>query len=246
MKIGRFLVDGKVETGMVEGDVAVIAGREMKLENLVFLPQSVPKKIVCVGLNYKDHAAELGMELPAEPVIFLKPTSALNSHKGNIVLPPQSKRVDYEGELAFVIGKKGKNIKREDASQYISGLTCLNDVTARDIQERDVQWTRAKGFDTFAPAGPWISTLDEFKNLEELDIRITLRKNGETMQDSTTKNLIFHIPEIVEFISGIMTLEPGDIVSTGSPPGNGHLKNGDVVELSIEGIGTLKNYVKKA
>jgi 2-keto-4-pentenoate hydratase/2-oxohepta-3-ene-1,7-dioic acid hydratase in catechol pathway len=243
MKIGRFLIDGAARSGIVKGGKAIIDGKELNLEELKFLPPSIPRKIVCVGLNYVEHARELGMKKPKEPVLFLKPDSALNSHNGKVLLPRQSGAVDYEAELALVIGKKCKNVQKEDCEDFVLGLTCFNDVTARDIQAKDVQWTRAKGFDTFAPAGPWIATCDEFSDLEELSLDVALIKNSAKMQSSNTRSLIFHIPFLIEFISEVMTLEEGDIISTGSPPGVGNLEDGDVMDVSIEGIGTLRNYV---
>jgi 2-keto-4-pentenoate hydratase/2-oxohepta-3-ene-1,7-dioic acid hydratase in catechol pathway len=245
MKIGRFLIDGSAKKGIIEYEKALIEGVERDLRDLIFLPPSTPRKIVCVGLNYFDHAQELGMEVPAEPVIFLKPDTSLNSHESKIILPNSSGRVDYEAELAIVIGKRCKKVKKEDAADYILGLTCFNDITARDLQERDIQWTRAKSFDGFAPAGPWVVTKEEFPDLDELKLNIKLTKNGKIMQSSDTSNLIFHIPYLVEFISSIMTLEEGDIVSTGTPPGVGRLDEGDVVEVAIEKIGTLRNFVER-
>ena len=177
-----------------------------------------PSKIVCVGLNYIDHAKELNMELPKEPIIFLKPTSAIIYNNDTIIIPPQSNRVDYEVELAIVIGKKCKNIKKKDALNYIRGYTILNDITARDIQERDGQWTRAKSFDTFCPIGPKIVKED----IDPNNLNIQLKVNGEIKQKSNTNNMIFTIEEIVEFVSSIMTLYPDDIISTGTPPNVGN------------------------
>lgn len=244
MKIGRFLFDGKPSQGIVEEGNVLIDGIPKHIQNLQFLPPCEPRKIICVGLNYADHARELGMKVPDEPVIFLKPVTALNHHGGTIYLPPQSKRVEYEAELALVVKKRCKNVKEEDATEFIYGLTCFNDVTARDLQEKDVQWTRAKGFDSFAPAGPWITTIDEFDDLETLALEIRCKVNGRTVQKSDTSNLIFSLPYLVEFISSVMTLEEGDIISTGTPPGIGKLTDGDMVEVSIEGVGELKNHVK--
>lgn len=198
-----------------------------------------PTKIICVGLNYIDHAKELNMEIPKEPIIFLKPTSAIIYNNDTIVRPKISKRVDYEVELAIVIGKECKNVKKEDAMEHIKGYTILNDVTARDLQEKDGQWTRAKSFDTFCPIGPKIVS-----DLDPHDLDIQLRLNGEVKQKSNTKNMIFKVDELVEFVSSIMTLYPGDIISTGTPPGVGQLEKGDIVEAGIEGIGILKNYVE--
>lgn len=197
-----------------------------------------PTKVVCVGLNYRDHAEELNMDIPEEPIIFLKPTSSIIYHEDKIVLPKQSKRVDHEVELAVVIGRKCKDVKKEDALDYIMGYTILNDVTARDIQKKDGQWTRAKSFDTFCPIGPRI-----VKDIDPGNLDIQLRINGEVRQKSNTKNMIFSVEELIEFISEVMTLYPHDIISTGTPPGVGMLRRGDVVECEIEGIGILRNYV---
>ncbi|WP_456419915.1 fumarylacetoacetate hydrolase family protein [Methanocaldococcus infernus] len=198
-----------------------------------------PTKIVCVGLNYIDHAKELNMEIPDEPVIFLKPTSSIIYHEDSIIIPKCSKRVDYEVELAYIIKKKAKDVKKEEAEDYILGYTILNDVTARDLQKKDGQWTRAKSFDTFCPIGPKI-----VDNIEPMNLKIECRVNGEVKQRSNTKNMIFDVYELLEFISSIMTLYPGDIISTGTPPGVGPLKRGDVVECEIEKIGILRNFVK--
>ena len=215
-------------------------GRQCELDELQFLPPIRPTKIVAVGLNYKDHAAEMQKKLPEEPLIFIKPNSSIIPHLGTIVKPDASKRVDYESELAVVIGKTAKNVKKEEAADYIFGYTCLNDVTARDLQAKDIQYTRAKGFDTFAPVGPYIET--EIENPSNLQIRGYL--NGELKQSSNTSNLIFNPYELIEFISGIMTLFPGDIISTGTPSGVGSLNKGDIFEIEIENIGRLKNFVE--
>ena len=215
-------------------------GRQYELDELQFLPPIRPTKIVAVGLNYKDHSAEMQKKLPEEPLIFIKPNSSIIPHLGTIVKPGASKRVDYESELAAVIGKTAKNVKKEEAANYIFGYTCLNDVTARDLQAKDIQYTRAKGFDTFAPIGPFIET--EIENPSNLQIKGRL--NGELKQSSNTSNLIFNPYELVEFISGIMTLFPGDIISTGTPSGIGSLNKGDIFEIEIENIGKLKNFVE--
>ncbi len=215
-------------------------GRQYELSELEFLPPAEPTKIVAVGLNYKDHANELQKKLPEEPLLFIKPASAIIAHLGAIIMPFVSKRVDYESELAVVIGKTAKNVKKTDATHYIFGYTCLNDVTARDLQAKDIQYTRAKGFDTFAPLGPFIET--EIENPSNLQIKGYL--NGELKQSSNTSNLIFNPYELVEFISGIMTLFPGDIISTGTPSGVGSLNHGDIFEIEIENIGKLKNFVE--
>jgi 2-keto-4-pentenoate hydratase/2-oxohepta-3-ene-1,7-dioic acid hydratase in catechol pathway len=213
---------------------------EYELSDLEILPPSHPSKIVCVGLNYHDHATELGMSVPEEPIIFIKPPSAVIGQHGKILYPKMSKRVDYEAELAIIIGKKCKNITYDRAFDVIAGFTCFNDVTARDLQQKDGQWTRAKSFDTFAPVGPFLVHVADF-NPE--DASISTRVNGEVMQDSNISNLIFDVPYLIEFISGIMTLEVGDIIATGTPAGVGELHPGDTVEVEIEGIGTLSNEV---
>ncbi len=215
-------------------------GKTYEMEELEVLPPSLPSKIICVGLNYHDHAVELGMKVPEEPIIFLKPSSSMIGHKDKIIYPKSSQRVDYEGELAAIIGKKCKNISYERAYDVIAGFTCFNDVTARDLQSRDGQWTRSKSFDTFAPVGPFIVPVEEF---EVDNAPIKTRVNGEIRQDSNTSNLIFDVPYLIEFISGIMTLEVGDIIATGTPPGVGELNPGDFVEIEIEGIGILGNEV---
>ena len=200
--------------------------------------QERPSKIVAVGRNYAEHAKELGNEAPSEPIIFLKPPSALLSHEGKIVRPPQSQRVDFEGELAMVIGKRAHNVKAERWRDVVRGFTCANDVTARDIQKKDVQFTRGKGFDTFCPLGPHIET-----ELDPADLSLVTRVNGEVKQNGRTSNMIFPCPFIIEFITSVMTLEPGDVILTGTPAGVGPLQSGDTVEVEIQGIGTLRNHV---
>lgn len=241
--IGRFKYDNEVFYGVVSGE-RVIIDRGLYCDNflqseLQLLPPVLPSKIVCVGLNYTDHARELNMQIPTNPLLFLKPPSAVIGHLGKIIYPDKSKRVDYEAELAVIIGKRCKNVRANEADSVIMGYTCFNDVTARDIQREDIQWTRAKSFDTFAPAGPYIAE----PCLDVSDLRIKTRVNGELRQDSSTSNLIFNVPRLIEFISGIMTLEQGDIIATGTPPGVGELFVGDEVEVEIENIGTLKNSV---
>ncbi|WP_094228019.1 fumarylacetoacetate hydrolase family protein [Methanolobus psychrotolerans] len=240
---GRFRYNDEVFYGEVCGN-AVISQEgscmEYELSELEVLPPSNPSKIVCVGLNYHDHAKELGLSVPEEPILFIKPSSAVIGHHGKILYPKISKKVDFEAELAIIIGKKCKNITYERAYDVIAGFTCFNDVTARDLQQKDGQWTRAKSFDTFAPVGPFITTVADF-NPE--DASIISRVNGEVMQDSNISKLIFDVPYLIEFITGVMTLEVGDIIATGTPPGVGELHPGDVVEVEIEGIGTLINEV---
>lgn len=241
--IGRFKYDNEVFYGVVIGE-RVIIDRGLYCDNflqseLQLLPPVQPSKIVCVGLNYIDHARELNMQIPTNPLIFLKPPSAVIGHLGKIIYPDKAKRVDYEAELAVIIGKCCKNVRANEAESVIMGYTCFNDVTARDLQKEDIQWTRAKSFDTFAPVGPYITE----PGLDVSDLRIKTRVNGELRQDSSTSNLIFNVPSLIEFISGIMTLEQGDIIATGTPPGVGELFVGDEVEVEIENIGTLKNSV---
>lgn len=199
-----------------------------------FLKQT-PTKIICVGLNYKDHAKELNMPLPEEPILFMKPISSLIGPEDSIIYPKMSKRVDYEAELAIII----KNIEENEVMDYIEGFTCLNDVTARDLQKKDGQWTRAKSFDTFCPIGPKV-----VKGINPNNVKIQSFLNGELKQDSNTSNFIFKVEELVSFISKIMTLTPRDIIATGTPSGIGPMKKDDIIEIKIEGIGTLRNYVK--
>ena len=198
-----------------------------------------PSKIVCVGLNYTDHAKELDMELPEEPIIFIKPSTAAIGHLDDIIYPKSSSQVDYEAELGIVISKEAHNVHANDAQDYIGGYTIINDVTARDLQRKDVQWTRAKSFDTFAPMGPCIET-----ELDPMNQNISLKINSKLKQNSNTKNMIFDVYELVEFISDIMTLKAGDMISTGTPPGVGSMNIGETVEVEIEGIGILKNFIK--
>ncbi|MCL2863839.1 MAG: fumarylacetoacetate hydrolase family protein [Methanimicrococcus sp.] len=225
---------------------------EYPLSSLLILPPSLPSKIVCAGLNYADHAKELNMELPKNPILFLKPPSSILAHEGLIRYPPESGQVDYEAELAIVIGKKCGSVSEDDALDYILGFTCFNDVTARDLQRADGQWTRAKSFDTFAPVGPFIITPEELaqKNLSPGDLSVSCRvirgQNEEVRQSSSTKEFIFGIPKLISFISSVMTLEKGDIIATGTPPGVGELLIGDVVEVEIEGVGVLRNTVVSA
>ena len=199
-----------------------------------------PTKVVCVGLNYREHAKELGFAIPANPILFMKPLSSIIYNNQSIVIPSTSNQVDYEAELAVIIGKKCKNIPQDVSFDYIKGYSCLNDVTARDLQKVDSQWTRAKSFDTFCPIGPDIVQVKNPNNLE-----IQCRLNGKTVQRSNTADFIFNIQYLVSFISQVMTLEEGDIIATGTPFGVGQMKDGDIVEVEIEKIGVLKNKVVK-
>jgi 2-keto-4-pentenoate hydratase/2-oxohepta-3-ene-1,7-dioic acid hydratase in catechol pathway len=251
MKILRFKTNnGKIKQGYLEeGKVFEItggifgeyhpSGSEYEVSHIKFLPPCSPTKIVAIGLNYRDHAEELKKKVPDEPLLFLKPPTSIIGHEDRIVYPSHmSSRVDYEGELAVVVGKEAKWVNESDAFDYIFGYTCINDVTARDLQVKDVQYTRAKGFDTFAPIGPVIET-----DINPSDLEISTFLNGELKQHSRTSELIFTVPRLVSFISRVMTLLPGDIIATGTPSGIGPMKSGDEVQISIEGIGVLRNLV---
>jgi 2-keto-4-pentenoate hydratase/2-oxohepta-3-ene-1,7-dioic acid hydratase in catechol pathway len=201
---------------------------------------AAPTKIVAVGRNYAAHAKELGNEVPAEPLLFLKPPSALLGPGRVVLLPPESARVEHEAELAVVIGKRAKNVAKGDALAHVFGYTCACDVTARDLQKKDVQFTRAKGFDTFCPVGPWIET-----ELDPGDVRVACRVSGQPRQDGSTKHMIFDVPTVVAYISRVMTLEPGDVILTGTPEGVGPLVGGDALEVEVGGVGVLKVRVEK-
>jgi 2-keto-4-pentenoate hydratase/2-oxohepta-3-ene-1,7-dioic acid hydratase in catechol pathway len=200
-----------------------------------------PSKVVGVGLNYRAHAAEMGKAIPDEPLLFLKPPSALIGPGEAIALPPGYQRIDFEGELGIVIGTRARRVEKEQALDVVAGYTCVNDVTVRDLQVKDVQYTRAKGFDSFCPNGPRVAA-----GLDPSDLTIETRVNGEVRQRSSTSDMIFDVPAIVAFVSGVMTLEPGDLITTGTPPGVGPLAPGDRVEIEIEGIGVLENPVRAA
>jgi 2-keto-4-pentenoate hydratase/2-oxohepta-3-ene-1,7-dioic acid hydratase in catechol pathway len=227
--------------GSVEGNIfGAFQRQEAKLlaESVQLLPPVTPGKIVCVGRNYAAHAKEHGAEVPQVPLIFLKPTTSLIGQNQEIMLPPQSEQIEHEAELAVVIGKKGRWITPEEAPTHILGYTIANDVTARDLQRSDGQWTRAKGFDTFCPVGPWIET--EF---DPADAVVTCNVNGEMRQMASTRDMIFTVKQLIAFVSSVMTLEQGDLLLTGTPAGVSPLNPGDMVEVSIEGIGSLKNPV---
>ena len=258
MKFLRYTTDNQKKNGiLINGgvleishslmDVAYTLGMEnlekkevYPLEDVKILPPVSPSKIICIGLNYRDHAVELNMDLPEEPILFLKPASSIIGHGDEIIYPPQSKQVDYEVELAVIISKKVKNVRTVDALDYVAGYTILNDITARDLQQKDGQWTRAKSFDTFCPLGPWMEN-----DFDPRNQKISLSVNGELRQDSNIKNMIFTVEELLSFISHIMTLNPGDVIATGTPPGVGSLNVGDVVEASVEEIGVLKNKIAR-
>ncbi len=247
------LPDGSAEVryGILEGDtVCETAGFQAArgggishpFDEVRLLPPCWPSKIIGVGRNYAEHAAELGNEAPVEPLVFLKPPSSLIAHRDNIVYPAASKRVDYEGELGVVIGRRARRVPRGEAWNYVFGFTCVNDVTARDLQKQDPQWTRGKGFDTFCAVGPWIVPKEE---LEYAGLHVRTFVDNEERQDGAVRDMIFDVPRLVEFISGFMTLEAGDLIATGTPAGVGPLEPGSVVRVVIDGIGALENMVTR-
>ena len=214
-------------------------GERVALSTAKLLAPVEPTKIVCVGRNYRAHAAELGNQVPSEPLLFIKPNSALLASGASIVVPASSQRVEHEAEIGVVIGKRLKQVSAQEALQSIFGVTPVNDVTARDIQKREVQFTRAKGFDTFCPVGPAIVT-----DIDPLSLSVVGRVNGEQRQHGSATQMVFDIGTLLSFISNVMTLEPGDLVSTGTPEGVGPLIAGDTVEVEIPGVGVLKNTVR--
>jgi len=235
-----WLLDDKV--GEIGGNIFGRYQRkeaETPLADVRLLAPSEPTKILCVGRNYVEHAKELGNEVPKIPLIFMKPPSSIISNGETIILPPQSAQVEHEGELVVVIGKRGRHITPENARKHILGYTIGNDVTARDLQKSDGQWTRAKGFDTFCPFGPWIDT--EF---DPADSVVTCRVNGQMRQMASTRDMVFNVGVLISYISSVMTLESGDLIFTGTPSGVGQLKDGDEVAVEIEGLGEIKNKVK--
>jgi 2-keto-4-pentenoate hydratase/2-oxohepta-3-ene-1,7-dioic acid hydratase in catechol pathway len=249
MKLVRFLAGGRVACGVINGEaVAEVDGdfsapiKTLKtshaLSAIALLPPCAPSKVVAVGLNYRDHAEELGFEIPEEPILFLKPASSVIGPRDAIRYPETTSRVDYEAELGVVIKDRVRHVGPREAGDHILGYTCVNDVTARDLQKKDGQWTRAKSFDTFCPVGPWIET-----DLDPGDLLVEAYLNGERKQSSRTSKFIFSVPYLVSFISKIMTLHPGDLIITGTPSGIGPMKPGDEIEVRIQGIGSLKNRV---
>src|SRR5438067_6435190 len=247
-KITRFTASAYTGYGLLDGDTiheldapwSTERGRGHALADVRLLAACAPTKIVCVGRNYRDHAKELGNEVPAEPLIFLKPPSSLIASGDSIVYPATSQNVHYEGELGVVIGARARHVPAAEAEQYIFGYTCVNDVTARDLQRKDVQFTRGKGFDTFCPVGPWIVRREDvvFENL-----RIRTLLDGEIKQDGSVRDMIFPVSAIIAFVTQFMTLEPGDLIATGTPSGVGPMQPGDTVQVEIEGIGILRNPV---
>src|SRR5580692_6204744 len=264
MKYCRFVLNGSAHYGLVEsvgnnedeitrvllqppqssnGDVEGLPSRRMDripLSQASLLPPVEPSKIICVGRNYREHAAELGHEIPQEPLLFLKPPSALLPPGGAILRPKASARTDYEGELGVVIGRHCRQLSdSDDVRPYILGYTCVNDFTARDLQKKDSQWVRGKGYDTFCPVGPVVT--------DEIDpwagVQVETRVNGEVRQSGNTRDFIFPLEVVIRYISQIMTLEPGDVIATGTPEGVGSVVAGDLIEITVEGVGTLRNRV---
>src|SRR6266700_3702609 len=265
MKYCRFKLDGQDSYGLVElvmgkevitrvlasapekvGDLEDLTSKRMPplaLADAALLPPVRPSKIVCVGRNYREHAKELGNEVPSEPLIFLKPPSSLIASRDSIVYPTTSQNVHFEGELGVVIGARARHVPAAEAEKYIFGYSCVNDVTARDLQRKDVQFTRGKGFDTFCPAGPWIVRREDvvFENL-----RVRTLLDGEVKQDASVRDMIFPVSAIIAFVTQFMTLEPGDLIATGTPSGVGPMQIGSTVSVEIDGIGTLQNRVVAA
>ncbi len=251
MRLLRFRFGDRIATGASEygsDTVRVLrgtffedplpTGEEVPIDDVRLLAPVLPSKIVCVGKNYAAHAAEFGMTVPEEPLLFLKPSTAVIGPNDPIHLLPISRRVDYEGELAVVIGWIARNVRAEDALKHILGYTCANDVTLRDLQKTDDQWARAKGFDGSCPLGPWVET-----DLDPTDVRVETRVNGEVRQGGQTSDMVFGVATLIEYITAFMTLLPGDAILTGTPEGVGPLAPGDVVEVEVDGIGTLSNPV---
>jgi 2-keto-4-pentenoate hydratase/2-oxohepta-3-ene-1,7-dioic acid hydratase in catechol pathway len=255
--IGRYRIHGGIHWGRREADTllrltappwegGVPTGARDPAEAVTLLPPVVPTKLVCVGLNYRAHIAESlsagpGAQPPAEPLLFLKPPSAVIATGQPILYPRGVTRLDPEAELAVVIGRRARAVTSEAAMDFVAGLTCINDVSARNYQQRDGQWTRAKGFDTFAPLGPWVAV-----GLAPGGLRVECRVNGARRQLGDTSDLLFAVPDLVSFVSGIMTLEPGDVIATGTPAGVAPVTPGDRVEVEVEGVGVLENPVEAA
>ncbi len=249
MRLVRFRFGDRIATGVVEGDAVralagtffenpVPSGEEIPLDDVRLLAPILPSKVVCLGKNYAAHAAEFGSEVPEEPIVFLKPSTSVTGPGDPIPLLPISNRVDFEGELAVVIGRIARNVRAEEAFRYILGYTCGNDVTLRDLQKKDEQWARAKGFDGSCPLGPWVET-----ELDPIDVHLETRLNGEVRQSASTSDMVFGVATIIEFVTEFMTLLPGDVIMTGTPEGVGKLEPGDKVEIEIDGIGVLMNPV---
>jgi 2-keto-4-pentenoate hydratase/2-oxohepta-3-ene-1,7-dioic acid hydratase in catechol pathway len=251
MRLVRFRHGDRIATGAIQpgsDTIQVIAGTffqdplptgdEIPIDDVMLLAPVLPSKLVCVGKNYAAHAAEFGMEVPEEPLLFLKPSTAVIGPGDAIRLLPINRRTDYEGELAVVIGRLARNVRAEDASRFILGFTCANDVTLRDLQRPDDQWTRAKGFDGSCPLGPWIET-----SVDPTDALVETRLNGEVVQHASTSDMVFGVAELIEYVTTFMTMLPGDVLLTGTPEGVGPITAGDTVEVEVDGVGTLRNEV---
>jgi 2-keto-4-pentenoate hydratase/2-oxohepta-3-ene-1,7-dioic acid hydratase in catechol pathway len=251
MRLVRFRHGDRIATGAIQpgsDTIQVIAGTffqdplptgdEIAIDDVMLLAPVLPSKLVCVGKNYAAHAAEFGMDVPEEPLLFLKPSTAVIGPGDAIRLLPINRRTDYEGELAVVMGRLARNVRAEDASRFILGFTCANDVTLRDLQRPDDQWTRAKGFDGSCPLGPWIET-----SVDPTDAIVETRLNGDVVQHASTSDMVFGVAELIEYVTTFMTMLPGDVLLTGTPEGVGRIQAGDTVEVEVDGIGTLRNEV---
>lgn len=254
MKYLRFIYQSTVREGLspdgdaihiLEGDIFssfrpgpfLCRGKDIE----TWLPPTMPSKVVAVGLNYRDHALETGYPIPEEPLLFIKPSTCVIANGNSVILPEASKRVDYEAELAIVIGRISKDLSPEEVGEHVLGYSCFNDVTARDLQTSDGQWTRSKSFDTFGPYGPWVAL-----DVDPSELPVKLLLNGKTVQNSNTREFIFPVPKLVSYISHMMTLLPGDVIITGTPAGIGPVSPGDTMEVAIEGIGSLINRIADA
>ncbi|ADQ67502.1 2-keto-4-pentenoate hydratase [Halogeometricum borinquense DSM 11551] len=233
---------GSVRTGQWHDDHVSFGGETYSLAEVEILPPCEPTKIVCIGRNYADHAAELDNDVPDRPLLFLKPPNTLAAHGDTVTLPAGKERVDWEAELAVVIGTQARNVAAEDAMDYVAGFTCMNDVSNRDDQNKEQNWVRGKAFDNSAPLGPVLATPDEVPD----DASVELRVNGETKQSSSRDYMMFSVPDLIEEITTYLTLEPGDVVSTGTPEGVGPLSDGDHVAVEVEGVGVLEHDVRSA
>jgi 2-keto-4-pentenoate hydratase/2-oxohepta-3-ene-1,7-dioic acid hydratase in catechol pathway len=249
MRLVRFRQGDRIATGALEDEFVqplqgtffenpLPTGKEVPLSTVRLLAPVLPSKVVCIGRNYLEHAQEMGTDVPEEPIIFIKPSTSVIGPGDLITYPRISQQVDHEGELAVVVGRLARRVRAEEAGNYVLGFTCGNDVTARDLQLKDGQWTRAKGFDGFCPLGPWIET-----TLDPSDVAVECRVNGEIRQSARTSQLAFGPSALIEFITQVMTLLPGDVILTGTPAGVGPMKPGDRVEVEVEGIGILENEV---
>jgi 2-keto-4-pentenoate hydratase/2-oxohepta-3-ene-1,7-dioic acid hydratase in catechol pathway len=251
MRLVRFRHGDRIATGAIQSGsdtIQVIAGTffqdplptgdEIPIDDVMLLAPVLPSKLVCVGKNYAAHAAEFGMDVPEEPLLFLKPSTAVIGPGDAIRLLPINRRTDYEGELAVVMGRLARNVRAEDASRFILGFTCANDVTLRDLQRPDDQWARAKGFDGSCPLGPWIET-----SVDPTDAIVETRLNGDVVQHASTSDMVFGVAELIEYVTTFMTMLPGDVLLTGTPEGVGRIQAGDTVEVEVDGVGTLRNEV---